>query len=327
MALAAPLCALGFAGCVWAWADDCDRSAGAACHATATSSSHGGSGGTGGTLPTGGGGHAGSGCTGTASCPDVPLGPCFQVGTKTCDKGVCGLSYVAGDAPSQVYGDCKKTVCDAQGTATAIDDDGDVYDDGNPCMDKKCTGGVLVVTARTNLGCPLGDGGTGYCVADPFDATRAVCAECNTLAGGACGGNSVCAGGTCVPSHCGNNGKDVGESDTDCGGATSGCPRCGDGKACTTPSDCQSGFCTGNQCAKATCTDQKQNQNETDIDCGGPCSGCVDGLRCVLPADCQSLVCQGNRCQIPSCFDGVQNGTETGVDCGDPAGNCPACPP
>jgi len=48
-----------------------------------------------------------------------------------------------------------------------------------------------------------------------------------------------------------------------------------------------------------TCADGVQNQGETGIDCGGPCSAC------------------------PSCNDGIQNQNETGIDCG---GVCPACP-
>jgi hypothetical protein len=203
-----------------------------------------------------------------------------------------------------------------------------VYDDGNPCMDKQCQAGVLVVTARTNLTCAQGDAGSGYCVADPFDAARAVCAACSPLVAGSCGTGYVCAAGTCVPSHCADGAKGSGESDKDCGGsALSGCLPCADGLACGGPKDCASGVCAAGKCAPPTCMDNLRNEDETDIDCGGKhCGACPDSYSCVLPADCQSQVCQDNRCQIPSCVDGVQNGTETGLDCGDDAGACPACP-
>lgn len=49
-----------------------------------------------------------------------------------------------------------------------------------------------------------------------------------------------------------------------------------------------------------SCSDGVQNQGETGIDCGGPCSAC------------------------PTCHDGIQNQGETGIDCGGP---CSACPP
>ena len=47
-----------------------------------------------------------------------------------------------------------------------------------------------------------------------------------------------------------------------------------------------------------TCSDGSQNQNETGVDCGGPCDAC------------------------PTCTDEIQNQGETGIDCG---GTCPAC--
>jgi len=49
----------------------------------------------------------------------------------------------------------------------------------------------------------------------------------------------------------------------------------------------------------ASCSDGIQNQNETGVDCGGPCTACA------------------------TCSDGIQNQGETGIDCGGP---CPACP-
>jgi hypothetical protein len=59
---------------------------------------------------------------------------------------------------------------------------------------------------------------------------------------------------------------------------------------------------TQNQ-STANCSDGVKNQNETGVDCGGPCSACV------VPANCS---------------DGVKNQNETGIDCGGP---CPACVP
>ncbi|MGB4849725.1 MAG: GEVED domain-containing protein [Saprospiraceae bacterium] len=47
-----------------------------------------------------------------------------------------------------------------------------------------------------------------------------------------------------------------------------------------------------------TCTDGIQNQGETGVDCGGPCTPC------------------------PTCNDGIQNQGETGIDCGGPCSPC-----
>lgn len=35
-----------------------------------------------------------------------------------------------------------------------------------------------------------------------------------------------------------------------------------------------------------TCADEAQNQNESDVDCGGPCDRCVTGRRCTSTDDC-----------------------------------------
>jgi len=67
-----------------------------------------------------------------------------------------------------------------------------------------------------------------------------------------------------------------------------------------------------------TCTDGIQNQSETGVDCGGPCTPCqcVNGIQ---DGGETGVDCGGPCAVCPSCFDGIQNGTETGVDCG---GSC-----
>ncbi len=64
------------------------------------------------------------------------------------------------------------------------------------------------------------------------------------------------------------------------------------------------------------CGDGEQNQNETDIDCGGDCDGCPEDRKCSTDADCATNYCQGNICKVASCEDGAMNGLESDVDCG-----------
>jgi hypothetical protein len=73
-----------------------------------------------------------------------------------------------------------------------------------------------------------------------------------------------------------------------------------------------------------SCMDGVFNQDETDVDCGGPtCEPCAAGFDCLEASDCIDGVCEDGACQEPSCYDDVHNGSEEGVDCG---GNCPnAC--
>jgi hypothetical protein len=74
--------------------------------------------------------------------------------------------------------------------------------------------------------------------------------------------------------------------------------------------------------APATCVDGIQNQDETDIDCGGTiCPTCTPGDSCLVGTDSDSSVSTGLICQAATCTDGVQNGSETDIDCG---GSCPA---
>jgi len=118
---------------------------------------------------------------------------------------------------------------------------------------------------------------------------------------------------------------------------------CDAGAACKAGSDCTSKTCQAGKCAPASCTDGKQDGNETGVDCGGSCQGCPTGGGCVLGKDCAGLVCATGpvttpgagggpidcpagascTCQAPDCTDGLKNGAETGVDCG--GGTCPAC--
>jgi len=70
-----------------------------------------------------------------------------------------------------------------------------------------------------------------------------------------------------------------------------------------------------------SCDNDVKDQNETDIDCGGPCSGCGTNKTCEDNDDCLSANCIAGKCKpIPAtCNDGIHNGDETDVDCG---GSC-----
>ncbi len=72
-----------------------------------------------------------------------------------------------------------------------------------------------------------------------------------------------------------------------------------------------------------TCRDGVQNQDETDLDCGGlECPPCASGSHCVLQSDCSEGVCTDGECRLPTCTDEVLNGTETDLDCGDICAPC-----
>ncbi len=115
---------------------------------------------------------------------------------------------------------------------------------------------------------------------------------------------------------CNDSIKNQNETDIDCGGV---CAPCYNGKQCLLDSDCYSGYCNPETkiCENApTCNDNIKNQDETDIDCGGPCRKCGAGKHCVSDADCLSNYCYNGVCKTPTCRDGIKNQGETDIDCG-----------
>jgi uncharacterized protein (DUF2141 family) len=51
---------------------------------------------------------------------------------------------------------------------------------------------------------------------------------------------------------------------------------------------------------QTTCNDGEQDDDETDVDCGGAtCKGCDEGLKCNLDADCagDAIKCDGGTCK------------------------------
>jgi hypothetical protein len=71
-----------------------------------------------------------------------------------------------------------------------------------------------------------------------------------------------------------------------------------------------------------TCRDGVRNGEETDVDCGGPCTRCASEKACRETEDCISARCVEGTCAAPTCADGVKNGGESDVDCGGPCAPC-----
>ena len=52
--------------------------------------------------------------------------------------------------------------------------------------------------------------------------------------------------------------------------------------------------------AEPSCSDEAQNQDETDVDCGGSCDPCAPHKRCEVPADCSTESCVDTFCALVS---------------------------
>ena len=128
---------------------------------------------------------------------------------------------------------------------------------------------------------------------------------------------------------CSDRAVDRDETDVDCGGPQ--CAPCAFDQHCVLGRDCQSGRCAGTVPGRMYCLDHCSdgiaNDDETDVDCGGPtCRGrflCKPGQGCATAADCAGdpswrlwdPQCRAGVCVIP-CEDQVQDQDETDVDCG-----------
>ncbi len=137
--------------------------------------------------------------------------------------------------------------------------------------------------------------------------------------------------GTC-PSDCSNGIQDDFETGIDCGGqqAGGGCPGCAVGAQCQSNVDCDGGsVCAGGKCGFVNCQSGKQEDYETDVNCGGKCATagfqCPSGKKCNKNEDCDSLNCDpfSKTCGIQQCNNGVRDWWEGGIDCGGKY--CPAC--
>jgi hypothetical protein len=138
---------------------------------------------------------------------------------------------------------------------------------------------------------------------------------------------STCQNGYCREAlHCRNWSFDEGQGEggPDCGGD---CRLCATNQACIDPSDCNFNSiglidCVAGTCRHPTCSDQRKNGKETDIDCGGTsCSACPIGKLCTQASDCVTGNCVSGRCQdYANCVNNTfDSGLESGLDCG---GHC-----
>ena len=211
---------------------------------------------------------------------------------------------------------CKQVVFPATETCDGVDNDCDgTVDNGNPGGGGFCTLTDPAIKGECVNGTSQCLGGHIVCVS----STPAKPEICNT-------NDDDCNGkADDGPFCCPNLLKDGNETDVDCGGGDSTCPRCAAGLNCVQDLDCQSLICKTNKCQAAACNDFVKNGLETDIDCGGPIclNRCNVGQTCKTPSDCTSNVCVSNVCIVPACSDGVQNGLETDLNCGGPI--CPPC--
>ncbi len=174
--------------------------------------------------------------------------------------------------------------------------DGSDCTKGFDCKSGVCGGGKCAIPSSTD-GVRNGDETGLDCggAAPPCAAGQA----CNT--GGDCISGD-CQGNKCTdgpPARADDGKKNGDESDVDCGGKSTQAPACADGKTCNVAADCASKVCGADKkCAVPTGTDQVQNGDESDVDCGGKTTGapkCAVGKACAKHEDCASDGCDDQK--------------------------------
>jgi hypothetical protein len=256
----------------------------------------------------GGSNDAGVECAADVDCPP----PNRTCALSRCSSGRCeNVNAPAGSRVPNVPADCRASVCDDQGHATAtVLDPLNVPLSNDPCAGAQCDAfGATVMSPRAaGTACHTGVrtgtcDGAGHC----FECNRS--ADCPP--GLFCDAHHFCGSAACT--------------DVDCGGA---CGPCAVGKRCLVDGDCLSFACDAatTTCVANQCLDHRQDGDETDADCGGgTCRGCALGQACLLDEDCANQACDTLtlRCISNQCADHRLDGQETDVDCG--GGACGPC--
>ena len=152
-----------------------------------------------------------------------------------CDAGSCTTAtcddLVQNQDESDV--DCGGTICDPctdGGSCAAATD----------CVSGVCTG-MICQAPTCSDGAQNQDETDVDCGGDLCDPCPAgdMCVDADDCESGVCGDTTA---GVCDAASCTDGVINGGETDVDCGGATS-CPRCEDGRMCTDASDCVADVC------------------------------------------------------------------------------------
>lgn len=248
-----------------------------------------------------------------------------QSGTETdvdCGGPACGGCPT--DASCERHQDCTSGVCRADTCRAASCDD---QTKNGAETDVDC-GGDACRSCAAGSRCEKGsDCASRAC--DERACTEATCTD--AVRNG--DETDVDCGGSCAScERCDDGALNGTETDVDCGGEF--CPQCELDRGCYEATDCTTGVCvgrdggpTGNLCSQAHCGNRKRDENETDIDCGGPdCTPCSLGQSCASPSDCDSGPCDGfctQPCQAAAsdCGDNARCENELCVYC-DQVSDC-----
>ena len=110
-----------------------------------------------------------------------------------------------------------------------------------------------------------------------------------------CEAGNVCDTSTKQCASCFDQERNGDETDVDCGGKSSRCEACADGKKCDRNGDCVSNMCVRGTCS--SCFNGIQDGDEIDVDCSGSCEKpCPLLAKCKNHTDCVTKQCTNGTC-------------------------------
>jgi len=254
-------------------------------------------------------------CNSQADCEslscDSSSGTCAA---PSCNDGL--LSPSLGESDIDCGGLCSNKCATNQACTSAIDCL------SGRCLDSKCAQPSCHDNLLNQNEVDIDCGGSGC----PSCAVGLKCQMDNQCTSRVC---LVAEGevGSCLGSSCGDGVLNGQETCVDGGGSGVDCDRCASGLHCLSDADCQSFKCTlsTNVCAVGTAKDERKNNEETFVDCGGPnAPACRVGQSCLISRDCESKHCNTDGvCVQATCSDSIKNSDESSVDCG--GSRCSRC--
>jgi len=174
------------------------------------------------------------------------------------------------------------------------------------CRYRVCEEGICGFDdAPSGVGCSENEG--------TFCNGEGACVQC--LGNEDCTGDDSCVGGVCAPVHCTDQQRNMGETDTDCGGP---CPPCDNGEGCATADDCASQFCKAGTCTACSNDGDCAASPGTYCDTGicipqkGKGDQCTGDAQCVSGACADDVCCDAPCTECDGCrlgLTGVENGT------------------
>ena len=190
-------------------------------------------------------------CGGTSSPKCAPGKACLEA--KSCESGICTAKACAAPSPTDGVKNADETDVDCGGTAAPACEVGKACAAAGDCTSQVCKDLLCVSPSandgvkngtETDVDCGGPDPGTPRCAPTK---TCALASDCDSL---------VCTGNKCAAPTGTDGVKNGDETDVDCGGTTTGAPKCATGKSCKAHADCASDGCDykGKCALRRSCT-------------------------------------------------------------------------